>query len=230
MDWTNELSSAARERLARVRPLSDEEKAAAADAAALDEILRLFFKDEIKSDDLLAQLKIYEAAHKWDILRTARERLHASFKAAELRIGFAEKPDGSMTVTAEDLPVAAKSSELEVEVIELTDATFDAAVRDNPQLVVDCWAVWCGPCRMVAPVIEELAKDYEGRIAFGKLDVDKNPATASRFHVQSIPTILMFKNGKLVDQKMGAMPKAMLEPIVTKHMDLGGTPPASAKA
>jgi len=77
---------------------------------------------------------------------------------------------------------------------------------------------------MVAPVIEELAKDYEGRITFAKLDVDKNRATSARFHIQSIPTILIFKNGKLVDQKLGAMPKAMLEPIVAKHLDGGGTP------
>ncbi len=230
MDWTSELSPAARERLARVSPLSDEEKAAVTDAAVLDETLRKFFKDQITSDELLAQLKIYEAEHKWAILRTARERLEASFKAADLRIQFAEAPDGSMTVTAGEPAVAVKLPKLEGEVIELSDATFDAAVRDNPQLVVDCWAVWCGPCRMVAPVIDELAKDYEGRIAFGKLDVDKNPATASRFHIQSIPTILMFKDGKLVDQKMGAMPKAMLEPIVTKHMDIGGTPPAKPAA
>jgi thioredoxin 1 len=105
------------------------------------------------------------------------------------------------------------------EVLELTDASFDAAVSERALLVVDCWAVWCGPCRMVAPVIEELARDYAGRATFGKLDVDRNPATARRFQIQSIPTILVFKNGRLVDQKLGAMPRAMLEPAIVKHLE-----------
>ncbi len=230
MDWTEGLSPAAKERLARVSPLSDEEKAAAADMAALDETLRLFFKDEIDSDDVLAQLKIYEAAGKWAILTTARDRLNSSFKSGDVRIVFTDNPDGSVAVAAGVPPVTVHLSEEEADMLELTDATFDAAVRDHPLLVVDCWAVWCGPCRMLAPVIEELAGDYKGKIDFAKLDVDKNPVTSSRFHIQSIPTILIFKNGQLVDQKMGAMPKAMLEPIVTKHMDSGSTPPAAPAA
>ena len=230
MDWSSDLPPAARERLARVSPLSDAEKAAAADDAALDEILRLFYKNEITSDDVLAHLKTLEAARKWNTLRAARDKLSSSFKSAETGIQFSDNPDGSVTVAAGEIQMEAESPQREGTVLELTDATFDAAVRDNPSLVVDCWAVWCGPCRMVAPVIEELAKDYEGKIAFGKLDVDKNRATAARFQIQSIPTILFFKNGKLVDQKLGAMPKAMLEPIVLKNFGGGEAPSATTPA
>ncbi|MBN1151839.1 MAG: thioredoxin [Dehalococcoidia bacterium] len=222
MDWQEGLSPAARERLARVGGLSDAEKAAAADAAGLDETLRLFFRDDITGEELLARLKDYETARKWELLKSARDRLQSSFKASDLRIRFTELADGTISVVpgepepSEPKPTAAGT------VIELTDTTFDAAVRDHPLLVVDCWAVWCGPCRMVAPVIEELARDYAGRVTFGKLDVDKNRATATRFAIQSIPTMLIFKNGHLVDQKLGAMPKAMLEPAIKKHLD-GGT-------
>ena len=225
MAWEDDLSPAARERLARVGGLSEQERAMVADEAALEEALRLFYKDEMTEDELLAKLKDYESGGKWSILKTARARLQSSFKAAGLRIQFSEQTDGSMKVDKGEppAPVAPSSGRgLGGDVLELTDATFDSAVRDYPLIVVDCWAVWCGPCRMVAPVIEELARDYAGRITFAKLDVDRNRATAARFNVQSIPTLLIFKNGKLVDQKMGAMPKAMLEPIVTKHLDAGG--------
>ncbi|MCK9358046.1 MAG: thioredoxin [Dehalococcoidia bacterium] len=92
-------------------------------------------------------------------------------------------------------------------------------MKANAVLVVDCWATWCGPCRMVAPVIAELARDYAGRVTFAKLDVDRNHAIASRYRVQSIPTILVFKGGRLVDQKLGAMPRAMLEPAIARHLD-----------
>ena len=228
MGWKDELSPAARERLARVGTPSDEEKAAAADEAALGELLRLFYRDEITTDELLARLKDYEMKGKWGILKTARDRLLSSFKSNNLSIRFADNADGSVSVAKGEPPAATPPATPppgpESEVLELTDTTFDAAVRDYPLLVVDCWAAWCGPCRMVAPVIEELARDYAGRITFAKLDVDKNRATSARFHVQSIPTILVFKNGKMVDQKLGAMPKAMLEPIVTKYLDGNGAP------
>jgi len=224
MDWKEKLSPAAREKLARVGKQSGAEKQAAADQAELEEALRRFFKGDMSNDELLASLKAYEAARKWDVLRTARERLQSSFKATELAIQFTDKPGGAIAVTAGAPQPAAQSPQADGKVLELTDATFDAAVRDHPLLVVDCWAAWCGPCRMVAPVIEELARDYAGRITFAKLDVDRNRATANRFGIQSIPTMLIFKNGKLVDQKLGAMPRAMLEPAVTKHLNTGPTP------
>jgi len=103
-------------------------------------------------------------------------------------------------------------------VLELTDNNFDEAVNNHRLLVVDCWAEWCAPCRMVAPVIEELATDYQGKVTFGKLDVDSNPSVATRYEIASIPTLLIFKNGQLLDQKVGALPKRILEPELAKHI------------
>ncbi len=102
--------------------------------------------------------------------------------------------------------------------VELTDRTFGDFVQSNPFVVVDCWAPWCGPCRMVSPVVEELAKDYAGRIHFGKLNVDENRGVAGRFGVMSIPTLLVFKGGRLVDRIIGAMPRRALEPKITRHL------------
>ena len=93
----------------------------------------------------------------------------------------------------------------------LTDATLEDTVKKYTTLVVDCWAPWCGPCRMIGPVIEELAKEMQGKIAFGKLNVDENPQTSMKHRIMSIPTLLVFKNGSLVDRLVGAMPKDMLK-------------------
>ena len=102
--------------------------------------------------------------------------------------------------------------------LELTDSTFTEFVQNNPFVVVDCWAPWCGPCLMIAPIIEELAKKYAGKIVFGKLNVDENPITASRYQIMSIPTLLVFRNGKLVDTIIGAMPKEILEARITRFL------------
>jgi thioredoxin 1 len=101
--------------------------------------------------------------------------------------------------------------------IEVSDATFNEVIQ-NSLVVVDCWASWCGPCRMIAPIIEEMARDYAGRILFGKLNVDENQKVAMQYQIMSIPTLLVFKNGKLVDRIVGAMPRQMLEPKITKHL------------
>ena len=96
--------------------------------------------------------------------------------------------------------------------VDVTDATFEAEVEKHPGLaVVDFWATWCGPCRMVAPVLDQLAGEYAGKAKVTKLDVDTNVKTAARFNVRSIPMILFFKDGKVVDQVLGAVPKAQLE-------------------
>jgi len=102
--------------------------------------------------------------------------------------------------------------------VDLTSAKFKEFVQSYSVVVVDCWAPWCGPCRMVAPVIEELARDYSGRVAFGKLNVDENPSVASDYQIMSIPTLLVFKNGKPVDRIVGAMPKNALEPKIARHL------------
>ena len=102
--------------------------------------------------------------------------------------------------------------------VEVTDGTFEEVIGRYPVVVVDCWAEWCAPCRMVAPVVEELAQDYRGRILFGKLNVDSNVRTAQQYGIMSIPTLLVFKNGHLADQLVGAMPRNMLEPQIAKHL------------
>jgi thioredoxin 1 len=102
--------------------------------------------------------------------------------------------------------------------VDLTDATFKETVQNHPLVVVDCWAPWCGPCLYVSPIVEEIALDYAGKIFFGKLNVDENKRVAMQYSIMSIPTLLVFKNGKLVDQIIGAMPKEMLEPKITRYL------------
>lgn len=102
--------------------------------------------------------------------------------------------------------------------IEMTDASFKQLIQRYPLVVVDCWAEWCAPCHMIAPVVAELARDYKGKIVFGKLDVDSNQTTAMQHGVMSIPTLLVFKNGQPVDQIVGAMPRTSLEPRITRHL------------
>jgi thioredoxin 2 len=95
--------------------------------------------------------------------------------------------------------------------VTVTDATFAAEVERSPlPVLLDMWAPWCGPCRMVGPVVEELAKEMAGRVRVAKLNVDENPATAARFHVQSIPTLLVLKNGREIERIVGAQPKAAI--------------------
>jgi thioredoxin 1 len=95
--------------------------------------------------------------------------------------------------------------------LTITDSIFIETIRKYPLVVIDCWAPWCGPCRMVAPAIEELAKEYAGKVVFGKLNVDENPQIASDFGIMAIPTLFIFKNGDPVDVIQGALPKPHLE-------------------
>ncbi len=110
----------------------------------------------------------------------------------------------------------------EAEVIDypltLNDETFIPTVRRYPLVVVDCWAPWCAPCRMVAPIIDELAREYAGKVVFGKLNVDENPRIAAEFAIMAIPTMFIFKNGEPVDVIQGALPKPYLEARVKQWL------------
>lgn len=95
--------------------------------------------------------------------------------------------------------------------IAVSDRNFDQTVKSYPLVVVDCWAAWCAPCRAIAPVVEQLAREQSGKVVFGKLNVDENPETTQRFGIMAIPTLLVMKNGEEIDRIIGALPKEQLE-------------------
>ncbi len=100
----------------------------------------------------------------------------------------------------------------------VTDSTLEAALNQYPLLIVDCWAEWCGPCRMIGPIIEDLAKEMSGKAVFGKLNVDENMQTSNKYRISAIPTLLVFKDGKLLDKLVGAYPKATLAGKIQKYL------------
>jgi thioredoxin 1 len=102
--------------------------------------------------------------------------------------------------------------------INLTDSTFDIEKSKYSLLVVDFWAVWCGPCKMVSPIIEQLAEQYAGKIIFGKVNVDENPQISQRFGIQSIPTLMILKKGQVIDVMIGALPKGQIENRIKQHI------------
>ena len=104
-------------------------------------------------------------------------------------------------------------------IVHTSDGTFDADVLQNEKAVLlDFWAEWCGPCKMIAPLLEEVAVDYADKLAVVKLNVDENPNTAQKFGIRSIPTLILFKDGNVQAQKMGAMPKSQLEEFLETNL------------
>lgn len=101
--------------------------------------------------------------------------------------------------------------------VTITDENFEDVTREGLTLV-DFWAPWCGPCRLVGPVVEQLAEEYQGRVRVGKLNVDENPQTAMKFRVMSIPTVILFKNGDAIETMVGAAPKNAYEARLQKHV------------
>lgn len=101
--------------------------------------------------------------------------------------------------------------------VKVTDDTFNEVLSRYPLVLVDFWAPWCGPCRAIAPVIEKLAKDWTGRPVFGKLNTDENPRMSQKFGITAIPSLLVFKNGSLVEEILGAVPSVRIESILKKH-------------
>lgn len=104
-------------------------------------------------------------------------------------------------------------------IVELSDASFDEEViQSDVPVLVDFWAPWCGPCRAVAPIVEEISSSYEGKIKVGKVNVDENPSITMKFGIRSIPTLLVFKGGEAVEQIIGAVPKGEIEKAVDKAL------------
>ncbi|MEF8879816.1 MAG: thioredoxin [Candidatus Thermoplasmatota archaeon] len=103
------------------------------------------------------------------------------------------------------------------EPIKMSDADIDQHVEKYDKVVVDCWAPWCGPCKTIGPIIEDLAEEMQGEFVFGKLNVDENKQTASKYGIMSIPSLLIFKNGELVDKMVGAMPKENIKSKLQKY-------------
>ena len=115
-------------------------------------------------------------------------------------------------------PLGTKMENMPNSPVEINDADLNNYINKYDTLVVDCWAPWCGPCRMVSPIIDDLAQELQGKIVFGKLNVDNNQSTTSKYRIMSIPSLLVFKNGQLVDKIVGALPKNQLKEKLNTYM------------
>jgi len=111
-----------------------------------------------------------------------------------------------------------KKREMSMEPVHVTDSNFNEIVNKHSLALIDFWAPWCGPCLALAPAVEELAEEYAGKVIIGKLNVDKNPRTAERFQIFSIPTMLLMRDGREVDRIVGLVPKKYIEAVLRKHL------------
>lgn len=105
-----------------------------------------------------------------------------------------------------------------MEIIYANSQNIDTLIKENTYVFVDFWAIWCGPCKMVAPIVEQLAQEYDGKVQFAKVDVEDQPELTARFEVQSIPTILFFKDGEQVDSSIGARPLTYYQEMIEKNL------------
>ncbi|MCH7514632.1 MAG: thioredoxin [Bacteroidetes bacterium] len=103
--------------------------------------------------------------------------------------------------------------------VEITDDNFEEIINSEKPVMVDFWAEWCGPCKMISPVVEEMAGEYDGKAVIGQVDVDNNPGVSAKFGIRSIPTLLFFKNGEIVDKQIGAVPKTVLTSKLEAQLD-----------
>lgn len=143
---------------------------------------------------------------------------------AENREGFISKEDDELRRIKERkmrelLKEFGDRKAMNGEVIHITDSNFNKVIGENRLVLVDFFADWCMPCRMMAPIVEELAKEYAGKVLVGKINVDENPATADQFQVFSIPTLVIMKSGEEVDRIVGFVPKSQIEARLKKYLE-----------
>jgi len=215
-DWDENLPPIMRERLAKIKSETPGETEQRKGLEELDSLLGEFYRDLLQPQELYQRLKKYEDEGKQFLLTEAKGRLKSSFKWRGLPIKFNEDGNGRLTIEFKE---KAEQEEGGL-VLELDSSNFDEEIKKHPLLVVDCWAPWCAPCLMVAPVIEELARDYGDKIKFGRLNIDVSQSIAVKYRIMSIPTLLIFQNGQLVGQKVGALPRKMLEPELAKYLKI----------
>ncbi len=103
-------------------------------------------------------------------------------------------------------------------IVQLTDDKFDSTIKETPLILVDFWAEWCFPCKIIAPIVEEIAETYNGKLICAKVNIDENPVTATKFSITGIPTLVLFKDGKLVERLVGAVPKEQIEEKVKAYL------------
>jgi|SRR5271157_44120 len=136
-------------------------------------------------------------------------------------MGYSDHGDKELEGMREKKMAGLKEKKLELDnkPVHVTDSNFNDITSKHPLALIDFWAAWCGPCQALAPTIEELAKEYAGKAFIGKLNVDENPETAECFQVFSIPTMVIFKNGKEADRIVGCVQKKLIETAINKHME-----------